>query len=71
MSLDKVKLLIYDLILTEVWKAELYPLLRPHIVASKSPVGYFSVYHESVVMNLLEVMMFHRTAVEEAQDSLV
>ena len=32
---------------------------------------YMSIYHESTICNILEVLMFHRTAIDESGDFLV
>ncbi|KAL4477620.1 hypothetical protein ABPG74_002770 [Tetrahymena malaccensis] len=70
-TFDKVKILIYDLIETEIWKQKVLPLLKNHILKINTYRSYIAVYHEAVVCNLLEVIMFHRTAVDSADEFLI
>ena len=32
---------------------------------------YLALYHEAVILNILEVVMFHRTAIDESGEFLV
>ena len=93
-----MKVLIYDLLCTEVWKAKLYPLLKSQLSEINSVRSYMTVsirkfqkslsaflflvlskliqlinqvYHEVSTVNFLEVLMYHRTACEGADDTLV
>mmetsp|Transcript_27243 Transcript_27243/g.71927 ORF Transcript_27243/g.71927 Transcript_27243/m.71927 type:complete len:613 (-) Transcript_27243:129-1967(-) len=70
-TLEKVPLLVYDLMLIEVWKEKIWPLVKAKIAKFSSLRTYIPVYHEATLTNLLEVCLFHRTTCEEAQDSLV
>ena len=67
---NKLEVLIYDLLVAEAWKEKIYPLLRSTLVKN-SIKGYVSIYHQAIVSNLLEILMFHRSACEEADDALV
>lgn len=69
--LEKVPILIYDLMLIEVWKEKVWPLVKPKVAKLSSLRSYIPVYHEASVANLLEVCLFHRTSCEEAGDALV
>eukprot|EP00403_Amphidinium_massartii_P016501 CAMPEP_0178422114 /NCGR_PEP_ID=MMETSP0689_2-20121128/27004_1 /TAXON_ID=160604 /ORGANISM="Amphidinium massartii, Strain CS-259" /LENGTH=623 /DNA_ID=CAMNT_0020043663 /DNA_START=57 /DNA_END=1924 /DNA_ORIENTATION=+ len=68
---EKVPVLIYDLILINVWKERIWPLVKNHVVKFSSLRSYIPVYHEASVANLLEVCLFHRTSCEEAGDALI
>mmetsp|Transcript_20769 Transcript_20769/g.37819 ORF Transcript_20769/g.37819 Transcript_20769/m.37819 type:complete len:626 (-) Transcript_20769:21-1898(-) len=68
---EKVPVLIYDLILINVWKEKLWPLVKSRLVKFSSLRSYIPVYHEASVANLLEVCLFHRTSCEEAGDALI
>merc|ERR1719272_2177464 len=70
-TLEKVPILIYDLMLIEVWKERVWPLLKTKIAKFSSLRSYIPLYHEASVVNLLEVCLFHRTSCEEAGDALV
>jgi hypothetical protein len=71
-TFDKIKVVVHDLLTTEVWKSKIFPLIK-HAIASNtgSVKGYMSIYHEASVLNLLEVMLYHRTACESSEDSIV
>lgn len=70
-SQDKLKLLIYDLIMTEIWKKKVLPLLKPSLPKFNTFRSYIAVYHEAVVCNMLEILLYHRTAVDESGEFLV
>merc|ERR1719272_1802146 len=68
---QKIPLLIYDLMLIELWKEKVYPLVKGGVAKFSSLRNYIPVYHEASVANLLEVCLYHRTSCEEAGDALV
>lgn len=70
-TLDKIDVLIYDLLLSEVWKENVYPLVKKEVGKMTSIRSYMLMYHEASVCNLLEVLLFHRTAVESSEDAIV
>jgi len=68
---DKVQVLIHDLILIEVWKEKVYPLLKDHIAPMSSLRNYIPLYHEASVINLLECVFYQATTCEAAGDLIV
>lgn len=68
---EKLPTLIYDLILIEVWKERIWPLVMAKIAKFSSLRTYIPVYHEASVINLLEICLYHRTSCEEAGDALI
>jgi len=70
-TFEKIPLLIYDLILVELWKCKIWPLVKAKIAKFSSLRTYIPIYHEASVVNLLEVCLFHRTSCEEAGDALI
>lgn len=68
---DKMKVLIYDLLCTEVWKQKLLPFLKSQLTQINSVRSYMTVYHEVSTVNFLEVLLYHRNACEGADDVLV
>ena len=70
-TLDKVNALVYDLLVTETWKVKVFPLIKKEITQGNSIKSYMCIYHEATICNLLEVMLYHRTAVESSEDALV
>ena len=68
---DKITMLVKDLLVAETWKAQVFPMIKPHVCELSSLKSYICMYHESSVCNLLEVMLYHRSACENADDALV
>jgi hypothetical protein len=68
---DKFKVLIYDLIMTSTWKEKVLPLIKQDAAQLNSLKIYMALYHEAVICNILEVLMFHRTAIDESGDFLI
>ena len=68
---EKFVPLIYDLIASSMWKKKILPLLKPHYASMNSLKMYLTVYHEAVICNMLEVMLFHYTAVKESNEYLI
>ena len=58
------------MICSEIWKEQVLPLIKPNLADLSSFRTYLAIYHESVTCNLLEIIMFHRTAVEAADNYL-
>merc|ERR1719204_1780237 len=48
-----------------------FPLLKPKIGEAAAVKAYTALYHEAVLVNLLEVCMFNGDAVESIDDYLV
>ncbi|KAF8056136.1 Zmynd10 [Scenedesmus sp. PABB004] len=64
-SLDKLPVLVQELLVIEAWKERLFPLLAGHLAEGvDSATTYLVLYHEAAVANLLEVVLFHRHACE-------
>ncbi|EGR28541.1 zinc mynd domain protein 10 [Ichthyophthirius multifiliis] len=70
-TFDKLKILIFDLVQTELWKQKVLPLIKNHLLITNTYRNYIAIYHESVICNLLEVVMYHRTAIDSAEEYLV
>lgn len=47
------------------------PLILKDVASVSSIKSYMCVYHEASVCNLLEVMLYHKTACESSEDALV
>jgi len=68
---EKIQLLIQDLIVTEAWKQNVLPGIIDEFSSSHYVKLYLIVYHESIVMGLLEKAFYHATAVSSGGDLLV
>jgi HSP20 family molecular chaperone IbpA len=67
---EKLPLLVRELIACELWKQNAYPLLAEHISRKASVKGYLLLFHEAVIANLLEAVLYHPHACEAAADVL-
>lgn len=63
--------MIYDLIVTTTWKEKVLGLIKEDVAKMNSLKVYLALYHEAVILNILEVLMFHRTAIDESGEFLV
>ena len=68
---DKITPLVNDLLTAEAWKAKVLPLIISDVAKLSSIKAYLCLYHEASACNLLEVMLYHRTACEGSEDALV
>lgn len=57
--------------MTAMWKEKILPHLKESAGKMNSMKVYLAIYHESVICNILEVLMFHRTAIDESGDFLI
>lgn len=70
-TLDKIPTLVNELLTAEVWKAKIFPLIKSDVAKLSSIKSYICMYHEASICNLMEVMLYHRTACESSEDALV
>jgi len=73
-SLDKFNELVHELLVVEIWKEKVYPLLGSEVLEGRvgSTNIYLVLYHESVLVNLIEIMLFHKESLEAlSSDSLL
>lgn len=68
---DKIKVLIYELIVSEEWKKNVLPLIKNDIIKLNSYRNYIPIYHEAAVVNMLEILMFHRDTVDSADNYIL
>ena len=68
---DKIKVLIYELIVSEEWKKNVLPLIKHDLIKLNSYRNYIPIYHETAVANLLELLMFHRDSVDSADNYIL
>ena len=68
---EKMPLLIRELIATELWKSNAYPLIKDWLEKNNSIKGYLLLYNEGVLANLLEALLYHKEGCEAAGDLIV
>ena len=69
-SYDKLPTLVHELLVIEVWREKVLPLLRSDCFESSAARTniYLAIYHEAVLVNILESALFHREACEALGD---
>ncbi|XP_008406873.1 zinc finger MYND domain-containing protein 10 isoform X1 [Poecilia reticulata] len=72
-SFGKIPVLVHEMILVEVWKQKVFPILCQ--LQDFNPKNTFHLYmvihHEATIINLLETILFHKDSCEAADDSLL
>ena len=68
---DKLKLLIKELYIINTFKEKIYPNIKEKIINICSIKSYFILYHEAVLVNLIENFLYSITACQAAEDYLV
>ena len=71
LTFHKIDLLIYDLLVIEAWKDFVFPLIKERLAMNNSMRCYFILYHEATLVNLLEVLFYHRHVCEAAGEKLI
>uniref|UniRef100_A0A6Q2XAG4 Zinc finger MYND domain-containing protein 10 n=1 Tax=Esox lucius TaxID=8010 RepID=A0A6Q2XAG4_ESOLU len=72
-SLGKIPTLVHEMILVELWKHKIFPILcqlQDFNPKSTFPL-YMVIHHEATIINLLETIMFHKDSCEAADDSVL
>lgn len=69
-SQDKLAVLVHDLLCIEFWREKLFPILRTKLSDFHQVKAYIILYHEATLCNLLEVLMYHESVLEGAEDCL-
>ncbi len=71
LTFNKLDVLIHDLILIDIWKESIYPLIVNDIVGKNSMRVYFILYHEATLVNLLEVFLYHKHVCESGGEKMM
>lgn len=69
-SFDKINEIVHELLVIELWKEKVYPLLGDEQYTGQvaSIDIYICLYHENVLVNLIELLLFHRDALQAMSD---
>uniref|UniRef100_A0AAX7TC81 Zinc finger MYND domain-containing protein 10 n=1 Tax=Astatotilapia calliptera TaxID=8154 RepID=A0AAX7TC81_ASTCA len=72
-SFGKIHILVHEMILIEVWKKKVFPILcqLEDFNPEKTFHLYMVIHHEATIINLLETIMFHKDSCDAADDSLL
>jgi zinc finger MYND domain-containing protein 10 len=71
MTFGKVDVLINDLITIEAWKENVYPNLLDHLAGRNTMRAYFILYHEATVVNLFEILLYHKHVCESCGEKMI
>ena len=66
LTFNKLEILIYDLLLIELWKENVFPIISKQLVEKNSMRLYFILYHEATMVNFLELFLYHKHICEAA-----
>ncbi|XP_066522295.1 zinc finger MYND domain-containing protein 10 [Hoplias malabaricus] len=72
-SLGKIPTLVHGMILIEIWKQKVFPILcklQDFSPKSTFPL-YMVIHHEATIINLLETIMYHKESSEAAEDAVL
>lgn len=68
LTFDKVDVIIHELLAIEIWKEYVYPLLFEDLAGKNTMRVYFILYHEATLVNLLQVLLYHKHIIEANGD---
>ena len=71
LTFEKRDVLIHDLLIIEAWKEHVFPKLRSRVAGRNSIRIYFVLYHEATVVNLLEVLLYHKHVCEGGGEKML
>lgn len=66
----KLDVLVHDLLLIEMWREKMFPLVLERMSDFQAMKCYVILYHEATICNLLEVLFYHQSVAEEGGDAL-
>ncbi|XP_024859995.1 zinc finger MYND domain-containing protein 10 isoform X2 [Kryptolebias marmoratus] len=70
--LGKIPVLVHELILVEVWKQKVFPVLcQLQDFNPKNTFQLYMIHHEATIINLLETILFHKDSCDAADGSLL
>ncbi|XP_068170900.1 zinc finger MYND domain-containing protein 10 [Antennarius striatus] len=72
-SYRKTHVLVHEMILIEVWKHKVFPILYQQRDFNPKHTFqlYMVIYHEATIINLLETIMFHKDSYEAGNDCIL
>ena len=72
-TFDKVEVLIHELLVSELWSKKVFSQVRDRVIKRRngSLRCYFVLYHQAILINLLEVILYHDYVAESAGDAIL
>ena len=71
LTFAKLEVLIHDLMVIEAWKEFVYPRLLDRVAGRNSMRVYFILYHEATLVNLMEVLLYHKHVCEAGGEKML
>lgn len=71
LTFDKLHTLIHNLIVIETWKESVYPILLDKVAGRNNMRVYFILYHEATLVNLFEVLLYHKHVCEAGGEMMI
>ena len=68
---DKLKMLIKELYTLNTFKEKVYPTIKEKLIKYCTIKTYFILYHEAILVNLIENFLYSITACQAAEDYIV
>ncbi|KAL9642555.1 hypothetical protein ABK040_011121 [Willaertia magna] len=72
-SYQKVEILIKELIIIEIWKNRVVPLIKDELreASQNSFIPYLLLYHEAAICNLLECIFYHKDSIVYLEETIL
>jgi hypothetical protein len=71
LTYNKIPIIIYNLLIIEIWKEYIYPILFNNLSNNNLIRVYFILYHEATLINLLEIILYHKHICETNNDQML
>ena len=71
LTFDKLDVLIHDLLVIEAWKENVYSEILDQVAGRNSMRVYFVMYHEATLINLFEVLLYHKHICQQGGDKML
>ena len=71
LTFDKLKVLIHDLVVTEAWVDLVFPTIMEELAGKNAMRTYFVLYHQASLVNLFEVLMYHKHVCEAGGEMMM
>ncbi|TPX32886.1 hypothetical protein SmJEL517_g04092 [Synchytrium microbalum] len=70
-TFDKIPTLIHELLVINLWKTKVLPLIANSLPKEHAVKLYFVMYHEAILVNLLEIVMYSKSSCLAAGDTIL
>ena len=68
---NKIPILIYELLMIELWKDNIYPLIINELGSKNQMRIYFILYQEAILINFFEIIAYHKHIMEQYGESML